>query len=80
MLGVVEMTLVTEEDNFVVKQQAFDRGDGLVRQIARQLNIPDFSANARRAFNNSGTRNDTSIIKAVSLMVASSKVVVPSQD
>ncbi len=58
LFGVIEMALAAKEDDFVLEQEAVDRGDRLLWQIARQLDIPDFGADARSALEDIGTRND----------------------
>ncbi len=44
LLGIVEMVLIAEEDDLVLEQHLVDRSDGLVRKIARELDVPDFGA------------------------------------
>src|SRR5882672_7189501 len=58
LFGIVEMSLITEKDDLVLEQHLVDGTNGLVRKIARQLEVPDLGADSRRALDDVRARND----------------------
>ena len=52
------MVLVAEEDDLVLEQHLVDRADRLIGQVARQLDVPDFRAEPRRALDDIRARDD----------------------
>lgn len=55
---VVEMVLVAEEDDLVLEQNLVDRRDRPVREIARELDVPDLRADTCRPLDDIRARND----------------------
>jgi hypothetical protein len=58
LLRIVEVLLVAKENNLVLEKHLVDRTNGLVGQIARQLDVPDLGTETRRAFDDVGSRDE----------------------
>ena len=58
LLGVIEMTLIAEEDHLVFEQYLVDRADHLIGQVARKPDVPDFGADAGGTLDDVRPRDD----------------------